>query len=466
MPTVTQGVNIAFSTTGTDTSSSNIDKIKKALTDLTPGQNAIIKTTQKMNAETGKVEKVTVSATTGLKKFKFEALGVMFAGMAISRTMSNLFQPAMEAAGVFDIINTTLELLLLPATMALIDPLLGLMDSFDSLTETEKEAVGFSLLAAWGFGEILNVIGQTSLAVSSLKMMFGNLDKVLEKGIDIVFKKFGFDITSSELGSKIGGFLGSGIGKAGLFVAGTGLIVHSYLAFQGAQGDIKGQILALAEGTLGAAFIGGSLGLRGGGLALFSVGAALLLGALYGGNLTTDILSLAQAALGAAFLGFMVAGPYGALFGISAIVLLRMVLDPGIQDAVRELYNRTQKTWIEQGPIQAVIEFVTLPSKGAKMPSPPKYLEFNPFYALFGLGPSLRVNLPWGQEGGIVTRPTVMGLGEAGPEAVIPLNEAVGFGSINATYYVNANVGSDVDIRELAYKLNDYLVSDYRRLRA
>jgi len=46
--------------------------------------------------------------------------------------------------------------------------------------------------------------------------------------------------------------------------------------------------------------------------------------------------------------------------------------------------------------------------------------------------------IPGLADGGIVTQPTLAVVGEAGPEAVIPLNQARGMGSVNIT--VNANV--------------------------
>ena len=55
-------------------------------------------------------------------------------------------------------------------------------------------------------------------------------------------------------------------------------------------------------------------------------------------------------------------------------------------------------------------------------------------------------------EGGIVTRPTAALVGEAGPEAIIPLNKLANFAP-NVT--VNANVGKDVDISRLANALSN-----------
>ena len=73
------------------------------------------------------------------------------------------------------------------------------------------------------------------------------------------------------------------------------------------------------------------------------------------------------------------------------------------------------------------------------------------------------------QHGGIFTRPTAALIGEAGPEAVIPLGAGgggLGAGTVvyNPTININANINNDMDIRSLAKKLNQYLVSDLRRV--
>lgn len=54
----------------------------------------------------------------------------------------------------------------------------------------------------------------------------------------------------------------------------------------------------------------------------------------------------------------------------------------------------------------------------------------------FGLLGSLLNPLNWFANGGIFTSPSIIGVGEAGPEAVIPLSEA---GGIGATYVININ---------------------------
>jgi phage-related protein len=61
--------------------------------------------------------------------------------------------------------------------------------------------------------------------------------------------------------------------------------------------------------------------------------------------------------------------------------------------------------------------------------------------------PSLKI--PGAQHGGIVTRPTLLWAGEAGPEAIVPLSR--GFGSVNVTINIEGSV--DKATAELAAQL-------------
>lgn len=85
---------------------------------------------------------------------------------------------------------------------------------------------------------------------------------------------------------------------------------------------------------------------------------------------------------------------------------------------------------------------------------------------LTGSGFSIRdsVKIPMLGNGGIVTKPTLAVIGEAGPEAVVPLGSGGGMGGSGDTYItVNATVNNDMDIRDLADKLNQYMGSSANR---
>ena len=64
------------------------------------------------------------------------------------------------------------------------------------------------------------------------------------------------------------------------------------------------------------------------------------------------------------------------------------------------------------------------------------------------------ISLPFFAEGGIVTRPTLAMVGEAGPEAIVPLNQA---GTVGTTVNINGNwsIREEADINRIARELGD-----------
>lgn len=67
-------------------------------------------------------------------------------------------------------------------------------------------------------------------------------------------------------------------------------------------------------------------------------------------------------------------------------------------------------------------------------------------------------DIPYLAEGGIVTRPTLAVIGEAGPEAVVPLNKGGRMGSpINITIQAGAFMGSDIEARKFAQTVLNHL---------
>jgi hypothetical protein len=74
-------------------------------------------------------------------------------------------------------------------------------------------------------------------------------------------------------------------------------------------------------------------------------------------------------------------------------------------------------------------------------------------------------NVPQMAEGGIVTRPTLAMIGEAGPEAVVPLGSGGGVGgNINYNPSITINTGSNLDINTIVKKVNEGLYNDLRRV--
>jgi len=62
-------------------------------------------------------------------------------------------------------------------------------------------------------------------------------------------------------------------------------------------------------------------------------------------------------------------------------------------------------------------------------------------------------DINWYAQGGIFTRPSIIGVGEAGPEAVIPLDKSGGIGGITVNMYGPVTVRDDQDIHRIAREL-------------
>jgi len=61
------------------------------------------------------------------------------------------------------------------------------------------------------------------------------------------------------------------------------------------------------------------------------------------------------------------------------------------------------------------------------------------------------------QHGGLVTKPTMAMLGEAGPEAVVPLTGEGGGINLNPSITINATISSEMDLRDIATKISEFM---------
>jgi phage-related protein len=106
-------------------------------------------------------------------KTQMQFLGVMFAGMALSRAMMNLLSPAMDAVGVFDVFNELLTLFFLPVALLLLDVVLWLFDVFSSLPQPIQDIINGLVLFGLVIGGLLSFIGQLGVGLVSIAQIFG-----------------------------------------------------------------------------------------------------------------------------------------------------------------------------------------------------------------------------------------------------------------------------------------------------
>ena len=120
----------------------------------------------------GKVARTFRLMTHGMRGFRMEALGVMFFGMMMQRMFLGLLRPVMEAFGVFDIFRLMLLTLFLPIMEMIFPFLMNLMEWFMNLPEPVKKAIGIFVILGAIFGTIIMVLGQFALGIGSLIQFF------------------------------------------------------------------------------------------------------------------------------------------------------------------------------------------------------------------------------------------------------------------------------------------------------
>jgi len=139
-----------------------------------------------------KIENLNQVVDEGIKKthrFNFNMLGVMFAGMALQRTVNGLVKTSMEWMGVQELLNETLGVIFLPIADEVLNALLPIMEWFMDLPDETKKAIGEITLFIGGIGTILATAGSISLGAKSL----GNLIGVdITSGIKSKLKEFDF----------------------------------------------------------------------------------------------------------------------------------------------------------------------------------------------------------------------------------------------------------------------------------
>jgi hypothetical protein len=442
-----------FKHTGTEKTIDAFNREKAAAIGLSKVTDTQTITTKRLDEKTGKYsETVRTKLTPTIKRFKFEFLGIMFAGMAIERAFKGITQAGMDMYGMGELINDAYGLTMLPVMDLLGDSMLGVIDTILNMSDEQKMAIGGAMLLGQAFGGVLSAVGQLVLFSSSLQQMggfagfFGELNKIFTSLGQYAGKSFDTIITfSSKLGSSIVGFFSS---------AGSWLLGKATTAVDMIQGKIDGMVTWLfGNGTMASTA-----------KVLISIGVAFI------------VLDLATRFLNWAFteLGTMVGGE--TTLG-RVMLFVGATLKGGYIDAIAKAFFTEEYAVGKQAVFNAIIK-LTLAPLTALPNAIQNLLNGRPLDAFINIaggitGPvSVFGDVIGGLKkmfglasGGIVTKPTFAMIGESGPEAVIPLNN---MSSVASTYYISptinidAKVSSDFDSRKLAEYIDEALYNRYR----
>ncbi len=125
----------------------------------------------------GKFNVNTKRATAVMGQFKFEMLGVLFFGMAISRFFKSLLRPAFDVAETFTILNDILALLFLDTALLVNDALFNMLEILDKLPDKVTNFAGAFALIGIGVGSVISDFGIFILGITSLNSAFPSLNK-------------------------------------------------------------------------------------------------------------------------------------------------------------------------------------------------------------------------------------------------------------------------------------------------
>ena len=106
------------------------------------------------------------------RRFKFEWLSIMFAGMALDRVFGGLIRTQMQLWGVSEGLAGMWTVVMVPA-MEKITPLLwNIVEGMSGLPEPIQLAIGFAVLFVGALGKILLYGGQLMLLLGGLRIFF------------------------------------------------------------------------------------------------------------------------------------------------------------------------------------------------------------------------------------------------------------------------------------------------------
>lgn len=399
--------------------------------------------------------------THGMRGFRMEMLGVMFFGMAMQRMFMGLLQPAMEIAGIFEIISTILQVFFLPVALAMLDPLLAMMDFFLAMPEGVQLAIGVLVIFGAAIGTLLFVVGTLALGLGSIVMAFGPLLSTVTWAIS----QFGIlGGISTILTGTTGGLaiMFSTVLLPAILVI-IAIVAALYIAWQqngvriqaaldslfSAFDQIFGGILQVVEGVMDVIF--GILELDAdkafGGLKKIAKGAIDFIIGLFINLPISLFLVLAEITRGIIMWGSKLPTFFFELGGN-----MIKALGSGLARFGKWISNMFWNAIPE--PFRSILETMT-------------GLAMSVVMAPMNIGAGIARSLGFGAfaEGGLVTRPTLALLGENGPEVVTPLGQGVGMGNVtfSPVFNISATINNDMDARSLAEKINEVMVQEYRR---
>ena len=366
------------------------------------------------------------------KRFKFEWLSLLFAGMALDRTFGGLIRRQFELYGITQLFADAWAVVLLPVMEAILPVLIQIAEWFMNLPENVKLAIGGLVLLAGAAGLILATVGQVALGMMGLAALFG-------VSVGSIIAALG------PIAAVVGGIVAIVIGiydivkgkfeGIGLIIAGIGLILILFIGWWA--------------------------------LIPIAVGAAVYLIIKYWEPIKNFFIRLwdgIKNVFGAAwewiknmFLRYHIVGII--ISNWDKISDFFRNLWEGVKNIFKSAVNfliDIVNNWIKglEGALNFAIKGINLLIKAINLIPGVKIKELKDI----NLG-----RIPKLQTGGFIKEEGLAYL-HAG-ETVVPKGESTGGGTINfaPNTTINASVSNEYDVRKLAEQLNYYWAQEFQR---
>ena len=181
----------------------------------------------------GKLTRTITETALAHERFKMHLLSVMFFGMSLQRMFGGYIDQVLKTTGVLDFLSATINLMLLPVLIPLLDIIYDIMSWFMNLDENTKKWIGSAMIAITVIGSLLAIIGMLGLALQGLSRFFQEL-----LPIDLIDNLAIAGFSIGELGSNIEELLGSW----GIVIAGVGAFLALTLGIKKASDAAEGNI--------------------------------------------------------------------------------------------------------------------------------------------------------------------------------------------------------------------------------
>jgi hypothetical protein len=343
---------------------------------------------------------------------------------------SPTFQAYMDVIGFeFTNLGETIASDVQPQMDAFMNSLDGLITDFQSLPDPVRSAISLAIVLAASLGALSAVITLLSPLFSSLAGIFGWVAGI---------------ITGTVLPAISG--LVTALG-AGVLIAVLALVIGAVIGLKDAFDKNLGWALLVVQSFsagVGAMFLG---------LTEFVGGLWTALTSLLTGN-TQGFIDGVQG---------MVRGLITFLLG--AVLTAASIITGFFLGLGTTLKSILTVFWdIGSGIVGAIVKGIT--DTGSQIasaiwdaiPSPVRAAIQGAGSFAGGIASGVASMIPHLAEGGIVSSPTVALIGERGPEAVVPLNQAGGMGGTTiGPIYISGSMNTDQDLQDLARRLMQYI---------